>query len=190
MQIEHNRNLHGGIETMKHPLKNIIALQKKDIPAGICSICSSNKLVIDAAMKSAMERNTDVLIEATANQVNQDGGYSGMTPKDFVEYVGVIADSVGFPTDKIILLPCSGGSNCGQITNQVAVNLDVLGIGRIYCLAGIGAHIDGMVESAKGAKRVVALDGCQVRTNGFSPESAPAISGGTGFFPFHNPPRT
>ena len=37
-----------------------------------------------------------------------------------------------------------------------------MGVGRIYCLAGIGAHIDGMVESARGAKRIVALDGCQV----------------------------
>jgi len=64
--------------------------------------------------------------------------------------------------EDIILLPCSGGSNCGQITNQVAVNLDIEGVGRIYCLAGIGAHIDGMVESARGAKRIVALDGCQV----------------------------
>ena len=64
--------------------------------------------------------------------------------------------------EEITLLPCSGGSNCGQITNQVAVSLDVQGIGRIYCLAGIGAHIDGMVESARGAKRIVALDGCQV----------------------------
>ena len=64
--------------------------------------------------------------------------------------------------EDIILLPCSGGSNCGQITNQVAVSLDVLGVGRIYCLAGISAHIDGMVESARGAKRIVALDGCQV----------------------------
>lgn len=64
--------------------------------------------------------------------------------------------------EDIILLPCSGGSNCGQITNQAAVSLDTLGIGRIYCLAGIGAHIEGMVESARGAKRLVALDGCQV----------------------------
>ena len=63
--------------------------------------------------------------------------------------------------EDIILLPCSGGSNCGQITNQVAVSLDVSGVGHIYCLAGIGAHIDGM-ESAKSAKRIVALDGCQV----------------------------
>jgi len=64
--------------------------------------------------------------------------------------------------EDIILLPCSGGSNCGQITNQVAVNLDIEGVGRIYCLAGIGAHVDGMVESTRGAKRIVALDGCQV----------------------------
>ncbi len=64
--------------------------------------------------------------------------------------------------EDIILLPCAGGSNCGQITNQVAVGLDTAGVGRIYCLAGIGAHIDGMVESAKSAKRIVALDGCQV----------------------------
>ncbi len=64
--------------------------------------------------------------------------------------------------EEIVLLPCSGASNCGQITNQVAVSLDVLGVGRIYCLAGIGAHIDGMVESARGAKRIVALDGCTV----------------------------
>jgi len=64
--------------------------------------------------------------------------------------------------EDIILLPCAGGSNCGQITNQVAVRLDEEGVGRIYCLAGIAAHIDGMVESARGAKRIVALDGCQV----------------------------
>jgi uncharacterized metal-binding protein len=64
--------------------------------------------------------------------------------------------------EEIILLPCSGGSNCGQIANQVAVKLDEEGVGKIYCLAGIGAHIKGMVESAKSAKRIVALDGCDV----------------------------
>jgi len=64
--------------------------------------------------------------------------------------------------EEITFLPCSGGSNCGQIANRVAVSLDILGVGRIYCLAGIGAHIDGMVESVRGAKRIVALDGCNV----------------------------
>ncbi len=64
--------------------------------------------------------------------------------------------------EEIMFLPCSGGSNCGQITNQVAVKLDEEGVGKIYCLAGIGAHIKGMIESAKSSKRIVALDGCQV----------------------------
>ena len=64
--------------------------------------------------------------------------------------------------EEITFLPCSGGSNCGQIANQAAVSLDTLGVGKIYCLAGIAAHIGGMVESAKSAKRLVAIDGCQV----------------------------
>ena len=64
--------------------------------------------------------------------------------------------------EEITILPCSGGSNCGQIANQAAVSLDTLGVGKIYCLAGIGAHIEGMVESAKSAKRLVVIDGCQV----------------------------
>ena len=62
----------------------------------------------------------------------------------------------------ITLLPCSGGSNCGQIANQVAVKLTQEGVGNLYCLAGIGAHIEGMVESARSSKRLVAIDGCPV----------------------------
>lgn len=64
--------------------------------------------------------------------------------------------------EEIVLLPCAGGSNYGQITNRVAVKLDEEGVGHIYCLAGIGARVDGMVDSARGAKRIVALDGCHV----------------------------
>ena len=64
--------------------------------------------------------------------------------------------------EEITFLPCSGGSNCGQIANQVAMNLDIEKVGHIYCLAGIAAHIHGMVESAKSAKRIVALDGCEI----------------------------
>jgi uncharacterized metal-binding protein len=64
--------------------------------------------------------------------------------------------------EEITILPCSGGSNVGQIANQAAVSLDMLGVGKIYCLAGLAAHIGGMVESAKSAKRLVAIDGCRV----------------------------
>ena len=64
--------------------------------------------------------------------------------------------------EEIILLPCSGGSNCGQIANQVAIKLTEEGVGNIYCLAGIGAHIPGMIESTRSAKRIMAIDGCAV----------------------------
>jgi len=63
---------------------------------------------------------------------------------------------------EVVVFPCSGGSNCGQIANQVAVDLTEDGVGTVFCLAGIGAHIPGMVESAKSAKRIVAIDGCSV----------------------------
>jgi len=64
--------------------------------------------------------------------------------------------------EEILLFPCAGGSNCGQIANSVAVRLTREGVGKIYCLAGIGAHIAGMIESARTAERIVALDGCAV----------------------------
>jgi len=61
---------------------------------------------------------------------------------------------------EVLIFPCSGGSNCGQIANQAAVQLTEEGVGTIYCLAGIGAHDSVMIDTAKAAKRVVAIDGC------------------------------
>jgi uncharacterized metal-binding protein len=61
----------------------------------------------------------------------------------------------------VLLFPCSGGSNCGLITHEVAVSLDILGLGHLFCLAGIGAQIDGVVEYARTAKKIVAIDGCE-----------------------------
>jgi len=63
---------------------------------------------------------------------------------------------------EVVIFSCSGGSNCGQIANNVAVHLTEEGVGTLFCLAGIGAHIPGMIESAKSAKRIVAIDGCSV----------------------------
>lgn len=63
---------------------------------------------------------------------------------------------------QVVILPCSGGSNCGQIANEVAVELTRQGVGNIYCLAGLGARIGGMIESARSAQRLVVIDGCPV----------------------------
>jgi uncharacterized metal-binding protein len=60
----------------------------------------------------------------------------------------------------VVLLTCSGSANCGQIANQATVKLAQEGIGKMYCLAGIGSHNQGMIESAKSADRIVVIDGC------------------------------
>jgi len=73
-----------------------------------------------------------------------------------------VADTCDCQPADILIFPCAGGSNCGQIANQAAVELTKQAIGRIFCLAGIGGHVESMLESAKEAKRVVVIDGCPV----------------------------
>jgi uncharacterized metal-binding protein len=65
------------------------------------------------------------------------------------------------PTE-ILIFPCSGGSNVGQIANQAGVKLTREGTGKFFCLAGIGGHVSGMIESTKAGKVIVAIDGCPV----------------------------
>jgi uncharacterized metal-binding protein len=62
----------------------------------------------------------------------------------------------------VILLACSGGSNVGQITNEAAKRLDQEGLGKFFCLAGVGGAIRGMLANVEGADRVIVLDGCPV----------------------------
>ena len=62
----------------------------------------------------------------------------------------------------IMILACSGGSNVGQLANQAAVELTQDGFGKFFCLAGIGAHLSGFVQSAKDAPGLVVIDGCSV----------------------------
>lgn len=79
------------------------------IPRGITSVCSAHPLVIEAALRRAGAEEQPVLIEATCNQVNQEGGYTGMTPADFRRFIEGIAAKLDFPAERIIL----GGDHLG-----------------------------------------------------------------------------
>lgn len=72
-----------------------------------------------------------------------------------------MADTCNCEAAPVLIFPCSGGSNVGQIANQAAVELTKEGVGKLFCLAGIGGHIDSFIESSKG-NRIVAIDGCPV----------------------------
>ncbi len=101
---------------------DIVKKHKEGLPLGIYSVCSAHPLVIQAALEVALSTDTYALIEATSNQVNQDGGYTGMQPADFRELVFTIADNVKLPRDKIILGGDHLGPNCWQgLTSEAAM---------------------------------------------------------------------
>jgi uncharacterized metal-binding protein len=58
-----------------------------------------------------------------------------------------------------LVLACSGGSNVGQVSNNLMIELDKKGVGNAYCLAGVGAALSGFIESARAVKTIV-IDGC------------------------------
>ena len=91
-------------------LLDIVARHKAGERVGITSVCSAHPLVVEATLRHGLARNLPlVLIEATSNQVNQDGGYTGMAPPAFRDFVHAIADRVGFPRGRIML----GGDHLG-----------------------------------------------------------------------------
>lgn len=96
-------------------LREMLAKRKAGMKyAGIPSFCTASDLVIEACLKQAMRFDDCVLVEATANQVNQYGGYTGMKPADYRDFVYKIADGIGFPRERIIL----GGDHLGPLTWQ------------------------------------------------------------------------
>ena len=93
-----------------HVLLDLIARHKQGHASGVTSICSAHPIVIEASLRHAQRSGQAfVLFEATCNQVNQDGGYTGMTPTNFVDFVHAIADRVGFDHARIAL----GGDHLG-----------------------------------------------------------------------------
>ncbi len=90
-------------------LLEIVAAHKTGSAVGIYSLCSAHPLVIRAALLEARESDEAVLIEATCNQVNQFGGYTGMRADDFRGAVAKIASEVDLPIGRIVL----GGDHLG-----------------------------------------------------------------------------
>lgn len=128
---------------MKHPLFKLIEYKNVKKPIGIYSACSANPLVIKACMLKALQNGSYVLIEATANQVDQYGGYTGMTPKDFYQFVLEIGKEVDFDQTKIIL----GGDHLGPLTfsddDEIEAMQKACELVRQYVLAGFTKiHLD------------------------------------------------
>jgi D-tagatose-bisphosphate aldolase class II non-catalytic subunit len=97
------------MSTATRGLANIAARHAAGARGGITSVCSAHPLVIEATLRRGVARHADVLIEATCNQVNHEGGYTAMTPADFRRFVEARSQKVGFSIDRLVL----GGDHLG-----------------------------------------------------------------------------
>ncbi len=94
---------------MSDALRQVIAANRAGLSAAIPSVCSAHPDVIAAALALARDKARPIVIEATSNQVNQDGGYTGMTPAKFADHVAALAAGSGIDADHVIL----GGDHLG-----------------------------------------------------------------------------
>lgn len=135
--------------TISNPLKQIVSKQKQGEAVAIYSACSANEYVIKAVIERATKDDSVALIEATANQCDQNGGYTGMKPADFKAYVLEIAKQAGLSEDRLFL----GGDHLGPLTwtnlpeEQAMANSEELI--RHYVSAGFTKiHIDTSMKVA------------------------------------------
>src|SRR5271165_6759616 len=97
--VEQSRASHSAVDEMRRLLKE----NREGKRRGIYSVCSANRLVLEAAFAQAAHDRSVLLIEATSNQVNHEGGYTGLTPAQFRNYVHGIAQDFDFPVERLIL---------------------------------------------------------------------------------------
>ena len=134
---------------MKHPLQEMMDKRRQGIRCGIPSYCSANELVIEIALRRAKERGIPVLIEATANQVNQFGGYTGMKPADFYQMVLKMAKDIDLPENMMIL----AGDHLGPLTWQKLPEAEAMknSVELVYQYARAGftkIHLDTSMKVA------------------------------------------
>ena len=94
---------------MSSLLLDTVERHKSGEAVGIYSVCSAHPLVIEASVLQALDDDGYLLVEATSNQVDQLGGYTGMKPQDFRRLVLDLARRHGLPEDRVVL----GGDHLG-----------------------------------------------------------------------------
>lgn len=94
---------------MAELLRDIARRNRGGEAAGIWAACTANPTVLEACIAEAVADDSPLLVEATCNQVNQDGGYTGMTPAAFRDQLLALADRQRLPRQRLVL----GGDHLG-----------------------------------------------------------------------------
>ena len=104
----------------EHALDQLAAAHRAGRTPGVTSVCSAHPTVLDETVRLGAEGDHLVLIEATCNQVNQDGGYTGMRPADFRREVERMAEQHGLSDDRLVL----GGDHLGPEPLEASAGRD------------------------------------------------------------------
>lgn len=134
---------------MSRFLTGLVDARRAGHPYGIASVCSAHPIVLRAALRRAAKGEGPVLIEATCNQVNQFGGYTGMTPADFIAFVETIAREEGVAREKIIFGGDHLGPNPWRKEPAVVALEKAAGMVAAYVAAGFSKiHLDASMGCA------------------------------------------
>ncbi|MFO7707168.1 MAG: class II D-tagatose-bisphosphate aldolase, non-catalytic subunit [Desulfobacterales bacterium] len=153
---------------MHIPLADLKADHLAGRRGGAYAVCSAHPDVLAAALELSAESGGPLLVEATAGQVNQFGGYTGMTPARFAAFLKSIAQGLGFPRERLIL----GADHLGPTVwraepaaaamakaAELARRCVAAGFAKIHLDTGFGCSDDEgpILPPAKAAERAVAL---------------------------------
>lgn len=140
-------------------LLDLVRANRRGERTGLYSICSAEPVVLEAGMAQAREDGSILCVESTCNQVNQFGGYTGMTPDAFRGFVGSLAGRMRFPEERILF----GGDHLGpwvwQSERAGSAMAKARDLVRACVLAGYRKiHLDASMRLADDAGRNGWLD--------------------------------
>ena len=61
-----------------------------------------------------------------------------------------------------LIFPCSGAADVGEISDRAARKLTRDGVGKMFCLAGLGGHVESFTTNTHAAGKILVIDGCPV----------------------------
>ena len=144
---------------------DIVAQNRAGTAIALASVCSAQRDVLKASLLLAKAQGRPILVEATSNQVNQFGGYTGMTPAEFIAYVRDLACDlavdpplVGFGGDASgpqVWRSAEAGTAMGQARDLMRAYVEA-GFTKIHLdcsegCAGEPAQVDDELSAARAA---------------------------------------
>jgi D-tagatose-1,6-bisphosphate aldolase subunit GatZ/KbaZ len=158
-------------------VEGLLRAQDEGLARGAASVCSAHPMVLQAAFEQALEDGGTVLVESTSNQVNQEGGYTGVRPAEFAAFVQDMANEAGFPPGRIVL----GGDHIGphpwKAQGAAIAMARALEMVRHYVAAGYTKiHLDASMACADDAPGPLADTVAAARTADLAAAAEAALS--------------